>query len=366
MDSIGRIIDQLYDGALDAGAWSAAFASICEVMGANHVISMVRNDADSSYPFIGTARIDEVNVARFSEVAHLGMAMVQSFPEQRAFDSELVMPREQLQRSDFFNDYVRPMGGYRGLIAIPYRRETFDSFITVCRGERDPDFNEAEIATLDEIVPHVTRALRIKLQLNAADARVAAALGAFDQIDAGVAIVDRELRLVAINQRLEQILVGHDGFVLSHKALAASDRKSAEALSDVVWRAASDDPRIASGRTILLRRPSARPPWSVTVRRLDARHALVDPGLVVLLVEDLMRTPGQIEPLLNAIFGLTPREASLAAALARGKDLADAAEALGVTLGTARVYLKSIFAKTHTRRQAELVGLILRLTRFSG
>jgi DNA-binding CsgD family transcriptional regulator len=291
---------------------------------------------------------------------------VRSFPEQNAFDSELVMPREQLWRSDFFNDYVRPMGGYRGLIAIPYRSETFDSFLTVCRGERDADFNEAEIATLNRIVPHVTRALRIKLRLNAADARAAAALDAFDQIDAGIAIVDRELRPIAINQRLEQILVRRDGLILSGEALLASDRASAGALSDMVWRAASDDLRVATARTMLLRRPSARPPWSVTIRRLDPRSAPVDAGLVVVLVEDLMRAPGQIEPLLNAVFGLTPREASLAAALARGKDLAEAAATLGITPGTARVYLKSIFAKTHTRRQAELVGLILRLTRFSG
>src|SRR5690606_28184249 len=129
---------------------------------------------------------------------------------------------------------------------------------------------------------HVTRALRIKLQFNAADARAAAALSAFDQIDAGVAIVDRELRPVAINQRLEQILFRHDGLLLSHTALTASDRPSARILSDMVWRAASDDLRVASARTMLLRRPAARPPWSATVRRLDARHTPVDAGLVLL------------------------------------------------------------------------------------
>jgi DNA-binding CsgD family transcriptional regulator len=117
---------------------------------------------------------------------------------------------------------------------------------------------------------------------------------------------------------------------------------------------------------MLLRRPSGRPQWSVTARRLDPRLAPGAARHVVLLVEDLMRQPGEIEPVLGAVFNLTPREATLAAALARGNDLADASALLGITLGTARIYLKSIFAKTRTRRQAELVGLILRLTRFSG
>jgi DNA-binding CsgD family transcriptional regulator len=366
MDAIDRIVDQLYDGALESGAWPAAFASICELMGADHVISMVRNDADSSLPFVGAARVDQANVTRLCDVAPIGMALLQAFPERRAFDYDTVIPRAQLLRSDLFNDYIRPMGGYRALGVVPYRRDGFNSYLAICRGERAEDFSETDIAMLDRVVPHVTRALRIRLQLNAADARVAAALGAFDQIDAGIAIVDRELRPIAINQRLEQVLIRHDGLVLARRALTASDRASAGALNEMVWRAASDDLRVASARTMLLRRPSARPPWSVTVRRLDPGHSQVDTGLVVLLVEDLMRAPGQIEPVLISAFGLTPREATLAAALARGENLADAAETLNITLGTARHYLKTIFAKTHTRRQAELVGLILRLTRFSG
>ena len=366
MDVLNRVIDQLYDGALDPAAWPAAFASICEVMGADHAISMVSNDADSSLPFVGAARVDQANVTRLCDVAPLGMALLHAFPERRAFDYYSVIPREQLLRSDLFNDYIRPMGGYRAVGVVPYRRDGLNSFMSVCRGERGADFDEADVATLDRIVPHVTRALRIRLQLNAADAKVAAALGTFDQIDAGVAVVDRELRPIAINQRLEQILLRHDGLVLSRRTLTASDRASAAALSDMVWRAASEDPRVASARTMLLRRPSAQPPWSVTVRRLDPRQMLVDSGFVILLIEDLMRVPGQIEPLLNAVFGLTPREATLAAALAGGKDLAEAAATLGITLGSARVYLKSVFAKTHTRRQAELVSLILRLTRFNG
>lgn len=365
MDAITRIVDQLYDGALDPDAWPAAFTSICELMGASHVICMVRNDVDSSYPFIQAARVEEKSLTRFADVVPAGLDGMRPFPERRAFDYDAMMPRDQLLRSDLFHDYIRPMGGYRALLAVPYRKDDFNSFVSVCRGEQSADFDDAEIATLNEIVPHLTRALQIKLRLNAADAGLAAALGAFDQIDAGVAVVDRELRPIAINRRLEGILLRQDGLALSQRMLTADDRASARALTEMVWRAASDDRRVAVARTMLLRRPSARPPWSVTARRLDTPHAPAGAGLVVLLVEDLMRATGQIEPVLNALFGLTPREASLAAALVHGDTLADAAATLGITVGSARIYLKSIFAKTHTRRQAELVGLILRMTRFT-
>jgi DNA-binding CsgD family transcriptional regulator len=64
---------------------------------------------------------------------------------------------------------------------------------------------------------------------------------------------------------------------------------------------------------------------------------------------------------LRVRFGLTRAEARLAVALADGMGLRHAAERNGVRLSTARVQLKSIFLKTETHRQAELVALLARL-----
>jgi DNA-binding CsgD family transcriptional regulator len=62
---------------------------------------------------------------------------------------------------------------------------------------------------------------------------------------------------------------------------------------------------------------------------------------------------------LGALYGLTPAEERLASLLGAGCSLADAAEKLSIRVSTARGVLKSVFAKTGTRRQASLVNLIL-------
>lgn len=72
--------------------------------------------------------------------------------------------------------------------------------------------------------------------------------------------------------------------------------------------------------------------------------------------QDLARL---IEPVCS-VYGLSTREADLAARLATGVSLTSAAEELGVSEHTARSYLKQIFLKTETNRQAELVGLLLK------
>jgi len=59
-------------------------------------------------------------------------------------------------------------------------------------------------------------------------------------------------------------------------------------------------------------------------------------------------------------FGLTPAEARVVLRLVSGDSLRSAAKALGIKYETVRTHLKSVFQKTGTGRQAELVILVIR------
>ena len=65
------------------------------------------------------------------------------------------------------------------------------------------------------------------------------------------------------------------------------------------------------------------------------------------------------EDTLRMLFGLTGAEATLTRLLAEGVTLVEAGDRLGVGRETVRKRLKTIFAKTNTHRQAELVRLVL-------
>ena len=64
---------------------------------------------------------------------------------------------------------------------------------------------------------------------------------------------------------------------------------------------------------------------------------------------------------LGARFALTAAEARLAAHLTGGETIAELSEALGISLAAARNQLRSLFAKTGTHRQGELVALFAHL-----
>jgi len=65
--------------------------------------------------------------------------------------------------------------------------------------------------------------------------------------------------------------------------------------------------------------------------------------------------------ILAKTFRLTTPEAKLACIIARGAPLPIAARELEIPWETARTQLKSVFAKTYTHRQSELVALLLQV-----
>jgi DNA-binding CsgD family transcriptional regulator len=61
------------------------------------------------------------------------------------------------------------------------------------------------------------------------------------------------------------------------------------------------------------------------------------------------------------LLGLTPAEARVAKALARGATLAEIAGEFNLSMKTVRMQLRSIFAKTETHRQSDLVALLTQI-----
>jgi DNA-binding CsgD family transcriptional regulator len=74
--------------------------------------------------------------------------------------------------------------------------------------------------------------------------------------------------------------------------------------------------------------------------------------------EQRMATSAEI---LQLLFELTRAESRLAIALLDGKSLHEAAELIGVARETVRSQIKSIFQKTGTQRQGELIRLLSQL-----
>lgn len=187
-------------------------------------------------------------------------------------------------------------------------------------------------------------------------------LDLLDCIGCAAILIDQQGEVVGRNMRADALL-GSD-LKLHNGRLAACEGESDTILKDLLRTALSS---IAPNPAILLppvmiRRRRGRP---VVVQALPASGlvgANGEPASALLLLTCLDSRPELPETRLMLIFKLTPAEAKLAARLAEGDSLEEAIDSLHVSLGTARNQLKSIFMKTETNRQAELVALLWRVS----
>jgi DNA-binding CsgD family transcriptional regulator len=111
-------------------------------------------------------------------------------------------------------------------------------------------------------------------------------------------------------------------------------------------------------------RPSGKRPYAILVSPLSPGSfaiTAVRPSVCVVVADPSRRHDIPTERLRD-LYGLTPSEAQLAVKLACGDDLQSAAKSVGVGYATARTRLAAIFRKTDTKRQGELVKLLLDTT----
>jgi DNA-binding CsgD family transcriptional regulator len=109
-------------------------------------------------------------------------------------------------------------------------------------------------------------------------------------------------------------------------------------------------------------RPSQKRDLLVEILACAGRYKRQPPNVpvVFLLVTD--PAAGSIDPdLLRTFYGLTQREAQLAAILHDGCDLPHAAIELGIAYNTARVHLGNVLKKTGCSSRPELVALLTRI-----
>ncbi|MFW2830515.1 helix-turn-helix transcriptional regulator [Sphingomonas sp. ID0503] len=98
---------------------------------------------------------------------------------------------------------------------------------------------------------------------------------------------------------------------------------------------------------------------SMRIEPPEWRPATMPPPAAMQLVSDPPSAGTAAATALCESYELTAQEARLALALAAGRSVVEAAEALSLSLESARTYLKRIFAKTGTHGQVDLVRLIL-------
>ena len=227
-------------------------------------------------------------------------------------------------------------------------------------------FSSNDLRRLNELVPHFERAMAIHHRLRLTEKRAELATGAYDRVSVGIVLLDVDGDPILANREAVRIAMRRDGFLFSDRCLAAEHPTDSKRLRDLIQEvgesAFSHEPsKTASGGATRIRRPSGQSDYHVVVLPLPQRCQPLDgSGAVgVLFITDPDKMQSPVEFLFGDLYGLTEAESRLVAELMDGRGLTAAAKSLGLSRNTVHSQLASVFQKTGTRRQGELLRLLL-------
>lgn len=236
------------------------------------------------------------------------------------------------------------------------------------RPKRYDAFDEAEKARLRALVPHLSRAARLRRVVGALRAELDDLRRALDVVPLPIAVLDASGKVICANASAHERFGARDGLRTERSTLTAcvpsEQRELAAAIANAAALADVDTRKSAtSGSATTVTVSSAFGSIGVVLFPLRATNAVRERGAASARVLALIHDPSKIvrvdRRLTAELHGLTPTEAELAASLAEGRTLADFAAARGSSEATARTHLKRILDKTQTKRQADLVRLLL-------
>ncbi len=377
-DALLDLVGLVYEAALAPGGWGVLMERLAAAFNALALAFVVVDDrAGIDRLQLWTGPVDHAAVRRYNEYYIALDEALRGFRRQAPGSvdtTDRMLPSATVARSEFYHDFLRPLGLERAMGGFLLREQDRGAFLAFQRGPGQPPFTPEELARYARLVPHLQRALQVHGRLAQGAALTGALAEGLDRLSLGVVVLDAAGRALHLNRAAETVVARRDGLWLDGAGrLGAVGRGEARRLERLVAGAAlgaaatgapGSDPAAAGGM-VRVGRAGGGSAYAVLVSRLSAgRFAEFRTLGRVPAVLVLVRDPdGETRPapaVLAQLYGLTPSEGRLAAALAVGERLGDYAERAGISLNTVRFHLKAVFAKTGTASQAALAARLLR------
>ena len=236
------------------------------------------------------------------------------------------------------------------------RRAAPRSAIVLMRGHERPAFGAQERNTLSELLPHLSRVLRLTLEQENQRLQHEWLWHVVERLDQGVMLVDAEGHVLHANKLAESL--ADAAHVLHAGCLRPRNCEQRKRL-EIALRQATDQSRSQANSLVLVSGDTSfvLHVWPVP-RDTASSHTLSPPmGIVVTLSSTKCVVAPLSHEALNHL-GLTPAEFRLCQALDVGKGLKACAQEWALSYDTLRCQLKSVFAKTGTHRQSELLAFL--------
>jgi DNA-binding CsgD family transcriptional regulator/PAS domain-containing protein len=367
VDSVARLIGRIYDVAYQRETLAPVMVDLARLFSGSRACLMRMGNDEESFRIAASA--DD-----FSDFIGLGADVLRN---ERLLGAMQMLPvgpvvaRTQLiddptfRRGEMWERLFRPRDMDVGLACKLRTSGTTSWFVDLHRSAKQGPLSHTELRLFREILPHFERATRISVEF---DDIKGLAQGAA-HLAAGALLVDANGQIQRANAEAAAFLERDDALLrVRNHEIACANPQDTQRLKQLVTDCCRPGAKAVSGAggSMLVTSRSDRqsePLFLSVLPYLGTRPFDLVPAqrAVILIHAALPSRSEDFERQLRTVFGLTPAETKIAASLAAGLTLQQAAENSAIRINTARWYLEEVFRKTQTNRQGQLIALLARL-----
>ncbi len=369
-DLIGRI----YDCAIEPSRWPQTLAALCAALDC-HVASLTLLDRSSEPPTLfanfqsGALDPHWVALHAAGNYAAEAMAFFEQALMQPGIDPDTPLVISHIMDAAAYNELrvVKEWAGPQGfcdcmsivVLDTPGRFATVD----LIRHERQGLIGATEFAAFRMLAPHLRRAVAISNLLDLQSLETSALSTALAKGSIAILLVDRFGAVLHANAAAQTTLSHGRLLRIEQGALTAANPHDTAALQHAIAETAGKlAPSGISGGPFRLQSADD----GVLIHVLPLKHgeaqlAITARPVAAVLLADTRDGLVDSVGALAEVYRLTRSERRVLEHLAAGRSLAEVVLVFDIQISTVRTHLARLFAKTGTRRQAELVALVARL-----
>ncbi|MBF9196621.1 helix-turn-helix transcriptional regulator [Microvirga terrestris] len=276
-------------------------------------------------------------------------------PAQVVLDVNMV-DKDELHRSEYYNDWAAPQDFHHACgVWIPID-ENARIVAGYNRSSRLGRFTPEEVAFVQSLLPHVGRAARLTQKLELGKAAASAGRIALEHLEAAVFLVSRQGVVLETNAAALRLMRNQGTFRL-HAGRLHLQLNQGQNFTDLVRKVLDS----RTGTSFMIHQSDG----TMVQAFLNPLSSNVlwssSPGAVLVVQSRVADDLASLQRLRTA-YKLTAAEERLLRALCEGESVADYCNRTGLSRNTVKTQMSSLFSKTNTSRQAELIRLALSQT----
>lgn len=365
-----RLLDAVYNAATDQQLWRSVLTQIADLTGSQGGILFGQSFGASTVHFDYNGRLsEECNTAyKARHVQNPWNSAMLSQPVGRVVLSDVIIPLEELRRTPFFDEVLRPQDVAHNTMIALASQDDFCVAFNICRSARQGPIGDNARDLLERLVPHMRRSIGLGFRFEGYRAMQHGEYRVLDRLSSGIVLLDRRARILYANAAALAHGANDGPLQVRNNKLVVRSPSHAQRLGTLIGAALGGSP------TSSMSVPRLHDGLSLTILVLSVRGQDVGrfadlrlpDAAVLLFIFDPAYRAGVSPELIRDAFGLTPAEARVALATSSGLSIPEAALQLRLSPNTVKTHLRRVFAKTSTVRQSELARLITSLGIFSG